>query len=85
VNEQQPRTTTAEKYDEYVMPITKGYDPFTVERAEGTTMNTAERTEYLGVGGYHKNVGRFQPPLTITREELDRAVTALEDGLRCIE
>ncbi|NHN48044.1 aspartate aminotransferase family protein [Halostella sp. JP-L12] len=36
----------------------------------------------IGVGGYYKNVMRFQPPLTITRGELERAVTALEDALR---
>ena len=32
----------------------------------------------MGVGGYHKNVMRFQPPLSIGREQLQRAV----DGLR---
>ena len=32
----------------------------------------------MGVGGYHKNVMRFQPPLSIDREQLERAV----DGLR---
>ena len=39
----------------------------------------------VGVGGYHKNVIRFQPPLTITREELERAVDALEGGLEAVE
>jgi 4-aminobutyrate aminotransferase len=32
----------------------------------------------MGVGGYHKNVMRFQPPLSIGRDQLQRAV----DGLR---
>ena len=32
----------------------------------------------MGVGGYHKNVMRFQPPLSIDRDQLERAV----DGLR---
>ncbi len=27
----------AEKFDDYVMPIMKGYDPFTVSRAKNTT------------------------------------------------
>lgn len=31
----------------------------------------------MGVGGYHKNVMRFQPPLTISRAELARAVDEL--------
>ncbi len=43
-----------------------------------------EHDVLIGVGGYHKNVIRFQPPLTITREELERAVTALEDGLQAV-
>lgn len=36
----------------------------------------------VGVGGYHKNVMRLQPPLTISRENLERAVDAMEAGLR---
>ena len=32
----------------------------------------------MGVGGFHKNVLRFQPPLTISRDQLDRTL----DGLR---
>jgi len=35
----------------------------------------------MGVGGYHKNVLRFQPPLTISREQLSRTVDALHDAL----
>lgn len=31
----------------------------------------------MGVGGFYKNVTRFQPPLTITRDELKRAVAEL--------
>jgi 4-aminobutyrate aminotransferase-like enzyme len=31
----------------------------------------------IGVGGFHKNVMRFQPPLTISRNQLERAVEAL--------
>jgi len=40
-----------------------------------------EANVVIGVGGYYKNVMRFQPPLTITREQLSRAVTALRDAL----
>ncbi|MFB6125531.1 MAG: aspartate aminotransferase family protein [Halanaeroarchaeum sp.] len=39
----------AEQYDRYVMPISKGYDPFAVERAHGTTMTTTEGEEFLDV------------------------------------
>lgn len=35
----------------------------------------------MGVGGFYKNVMRVQPPLTITREQLERAVGALEEAL----
>ncbi|MBV0902812.1 aspartate aminotransferase family protein [Haloarcula salina] len=36
----------------------------------------------MGVGGYYKNVIRFQPPLTIDRSQLRRAVDGLEDAIR---
>jgi 4-aminobutyrate aminotransferase/(S)-3-amino-2-methylpropionate transaminase len=35
----------------------------------------------IGVGGFHSNVLRFQPPLTIPRDELERTVAAIEDAL----
>lgn len=35
----------------------------------------------IGVGGFHSNVLRFQPPLTIPRDDLERTVTAIEDAL----
>ncbi|WP_458210120.1 aspartate aminotransferase family protein [Haladaptatus sp. NG-SE-30] len=35
----------------------------------------------MGVGGFYKNVMRFQPPLTISREQLDRAVAGLERAI----
>ncbi|MBI2838955.1 MAG: aspartate aminotransferase family protein [Acidobacteria bacterium] len=37
-----------------------------------------ERGVLIGVGGPNGNVLRFQPPLSITAEECDQAVTALE-------
>ncbi|MBX0325982.1 aspartate aminotransferase family protein [Halomicroarcula sp. F13] len=39
----------------------------------------------IGVGGYHKNVMRFQPPLTISRDQLSRAVDSLHDALAEVE
>jgi 4-aminobutyrate aminotransferase / (S)-3-amino-2-methylpropionate transaminase / 5-aminovalerate transaminase len=36
----------------------------------------------VGVGGVYGNVVRLQPPLVITREQLDQALTVLEKALR---
>jgi len=36
----------------------------------------------MGVGGYHKNVMRFQPPLTIERDQLQRVVEGLRTALQ---
>jgi 4-aminobutyrate aminotransferase len=44
-----------------------------------------EHNVLIGVGGYHKNVLRFQPPLTIDRSELECAVNAFESGLQAAE
>jgi len=38
----------------------------------------------IGVGGQEGNVVRFQPPLTITWEQLERALTVFADGLRAV-
>jgi len=35
----------------------------------------------MGVGGFYKNVMRFQPPLTIERDQLERTVEALEGAI----
>ena len=35
----------------------------------------------IGVGGFHSNLLRFQPPLTIPRDDLERTVAAIEDAL----
>jgi 4-aminobutyrate aminotransferase len=35
----------------------------------------------MGVGGIYKNVLRFQPPLTISREQLQRTVETLDDAI----
>ncbi len=36
----------------------------------------------IGVGGLYRNVLRLEPPLVITKEELDRALDAIESALR---
>ncbi|AHG02325.1 aminotransferase class III (plasmid) [Halostagnicola larsenii XH-48] len=38
----------------------------------------------VGVGGYYKNVLRLQPPLTISREQLERVVAALDRALEAV-
>lgn len=63
-------------------------DDKTPAQGAANDVKTHMRDEHgvlIGVGGFHKNVMRFQPPLTITREELARAVDALESGLRAVE
>lgn len=40
-----------------------------------------ERGVVVGVGGFYKNVMRFQPPLSITREQLSTAVEELHDAI----
>ncbi|MDQ3930064.1 MAG: hypothetical protein M3328_13075, partial [Chloroflexota bacterium] len=35
----------------------------------------------VGVGGVYGNVVRIQPPLVITREQLDRALEVVEEAL----
>jgi 4-aminobutyrate aminotransferase/4-aminobutyrate aminotransferase/(S)-3-amino-2-methylpropionate transaminase len=36
----------------------------------------------VGVGGVFGNVIRFQPPLVITRQQIDRALKAFETALQ---
>jgi len=36
----------------------------------------------VGVGGVYGNVIRFQPPLIITRQQIDRALKAFESALQ---
>jgi 4-aminobutyrate aminotransferase-like enzyme len=38
----------------------------------------------MGVGGFHKNVMRFQPPLTISRAQLSEAVEAVRTALDAV-
>lgn len=43
-----------------------------------------ESAVVMGVGGYYKNVMRFQPPLTISRDQLQYAVDELEAALKTV-
>jgi 4-aminobutyrate aminotransferase/(S)-3-amino-2-methylpropionate transaminase len=43
-----------------------------------------ERGFLTGVGGYHGNVLRFQPPLVIADADLDRAIDALAESLDAV-
>ena len=38
----------------------------------------------VGVGGVYGNVVRFQPPLIITREQIDRAIDAFAAALAAV-
>ena len=35
----------------------------------------------IGVGGFYKNILRFQPPLSISRDQLDRTVQTIEEAI----
>ena len=43
-----------------------------------------EENIIMGVGGFHGNVMRFQPPLTISREDLKRSVEALDESIAAV-
>jgi 4-aminobutyrate aminotransferase / (S)-3-amino-2-methylpropionate transaminase / 5-aminovalerate transaminase len=49
--------------------------------AKAVRAKMRERGVLVGVGGIFGNVVRLQPPLSITAEECDRAVTALAESL----
>lgn len=40
------------------------------ELTKNTDNNPCYRSIVMGIGGFHKNVMRLQPPLSITREQL---------------
>ncbi|MBV0926328.1 aspartate aminotransferase family protein [Halomicroarcula limicola] len=50
-------------------------------KAVGTHLRESSQI-IMGVGGFHKNVMRFQPPLTISREQLERTVDSLEQAIQ---
>ncbi|MWV39160.1 aspartate aminotransferase family protein [Natrialba sp. INN-245] len=49
--------------------------------AKAVSKRLREEGIVIGVGGYYGNILRFQPPLTITRDQLERAVESLEAAL----
>ena len=49
--------------------------------AKHVSQNLRDRGVVMGVGGFHTNVMRFQPPLSISRDQLSRAVDALEAAI----
>jgi 4-aminobutyrate aminotransferase len=51
------------------------------ELAKHVAEHLRENGIVLGVGGYHGNVLRLQPPLPIERDQLSRVVDALRDAL----
>ena len=50
--------------------------------AKAVRAHCLENGVLIGVGGVHGNVVRLQPPLTITSEECDRALSALEKAIK---
>lgn len=73
----QSSETVREQYDEYVMPIAKGYDPFAIERANDTTMTTPEGETYLDVfsGIAVTNAGHGNSEVVdAAKEQLDRLI-----------
>lgn len=50
--------------------------------AKRVAENLRDRGIIMGVGGFHKNVMRLQPPLSINRSQLSRAVEGLQTALR---
>lgn len=77
MSHQRTTTTVEEQYEEYVMPISKGYDPFAIEEATGTTMVTTEGDEYLDLfsGIAVTNVGHGNPDvIAAAQDQLEELV-----------
>lgn len=51
------------------------------ELAKKVTTHLREQGIILGAGGMHSNVLRFQPPLTVTQEQLSRTVEEIDTAL----
>ena len=54
--------------------------PATAE-AEAVRDSLLKQGVLVGVGGVYGNVVRFQPPLVITRQQIDRAISAFATAL----
>jgi 4-aminobutyrate aminotransferase-like enzyme len=50
--------------------------------AEGLRDSLLKQGLLVGVGGIYGNVVRFQPPLTISKEQIDRAITLFAGSLQ---
>lgn len=57
--------------------------PATAE-ADGIKNACLERGMLVGVGGVYGNVIRFQPPLVITKEQLDKALSIFAESLNSV-
>lgn len=67
----------AGQYADYVMPIVTDYDPFAIDRAEGTTLVTAESDTYLDLfsGISVANAGHNHPRVVeAAKDQLDRLI-----------
>jgi 4-aminobutyrate aminotransferase-like enzyme len=49
--------------------------------AKHVSRNLRERGIVMGVGGFHTNVMRIQPPLSISRTQFERAIDGLEAAI----
>jgi 4-aminobutyrate aminotransferase-like enzyme len=58
-------------------------NPATAE-AEAVRDQCLQKGMLVGVGGVYGNVVRFQPPLVITKEQLDKALSIFEDVLKSV-
>jgi 4-aminobutyrate aminotransferase-like enzyme len=58
----------------------------TAAAAEAEAIRDAclQRGLLVGVGGVHANVVRFQPPLVITKQQIDQAVGIFEEALAAV-
>jgi 4-aminobutyrate aminotransferase-like enzyme len=52
--------------------------------AEALRDKCLEKGMLIGAGGSYGNVIRFQPPLVITKEQLDKAVSIFADALKSV-
>ena len=62
-------------------PTTGVAPPPDAQRAKAVATHLRENGVIVGVGGFHGNVVRMQPPLTIDREQLKTVLVALELAL----
>jgi 4-aminobutyrate aminotransferase len=54
------------------------------EKAKRILEETKKRGLLVGLGGFHGNVIRMAPPLSVTAEEIDRGAAILEDCIAAV-